>query len=196
MVGISKYEHLNKLNNPVNDAEAIAKALLDSVESEHDIVSIFDCHSFALKAAWKQFVAMCLPGDYVIIFFAGHGCAFKNHQCLLARGLTGPEKTTFNDGNPQRIEESSLQVDKMLATLRQKHVTKHLVLLDCCREFRVADIPRALNEKWGEEDKGSFNVRVGNGTVIGYATSPGDYASDGECSDEYRGKTGHGKTIL
>ena len=75
----------------------------------------------------------------------------------------------------------------MLATLRGKGVTKHLVLLD---------IPRALNEKFGDEDKASFNVKVGHGTIIGYATSPGDFASDGDCSDKHKGSTGHGKIIF
>ena len=88
------------------------------------------------------------------------------------------------------------QVDKMLAQLRKKMVTKHLVLLDCCPEFSVTDIPCSVHEKFRDKDKASFNVKVGHGTVIGYATSPGDFASDGDCSDKHKGSTGHGKIIF
>jgi len=187
VVGVSKYEYLVKLNNAVNDARAMVEYLQRHVENKEDVVYVYDCQSFELHAAFKKFVSLCRPGDFVIIFFAGHGCAFKNHQCLLARGLTTQEKFALNKGKKQLILESSLQVDKMLAKLRMKDVNKHLVLLDCCREFRVADLPRALEETMEEKDKAPFNIHLGEGTVIGYATAPGDRASDGN-----KGKSGHG----
>ena len=193
MVGISAYTFLPKLNNARNDAQAIVKALvkLHNIKPEH-IVSCFDCHSFELFAAFKKFVAGCRPGDFAIIFFSGHGCAFQNHQCLLARGLTRHEKIILNNGRVQRILDSALTVDVMIGELRAQGVNKHLLLLDCCHEFRVQDIPRAIDERWKEKDKNELNIPIGDGNVIGYATSRGDYAADGGSSDKYQGKTGHG----
>ena len=189
-MGISNYEYLNKLTNAANDAKAMVEYLLDHGVKEEDVVSCFDCNSFQLFPAFEKFVALCRPGDFVIIYFAGHGCAFKNEQCLLARGLTLTEKNFLNGFKKQSIKQSSLQVGTMLADLRLKGVKKHLVLLDCCREFRVKDLTRATGETLKESDKASFNIQLGEGTVIGYATSPGDRASDG-----FQGKSGHGKTI-
>ena len=203
VVGISKYEYLSALKNAVNDAKAMVKYLQSHGVKEEDILCCFDCHSFQLFAAFKKFVALCRPGDFVIIFFAGNACTFKNMQCLLARGLTKDEKLTLNNNEGQLILESSLQVDKMLTILRCKGITKHLVLLDCSCEFRVEDMPRGgtgtataggidVTNVLEDSDKTVSNVHFGygQGTVIGYASSPGDRASDG-----FRGTSGHGKTI-
>ena len=196
MVGISDYKYLPKLNNAVNDAKAIKTALLKFGIERKDIVACFDGASFELFPAFEKFVAGCHPGDFVIIFFAGHGCAFKNHQCLLARGMTQPEKLIYNNGNPQLIMESALKVNTMIAELRHKGVNKHLLLLDCCREFLVKNIPRATTETWKEGDKKEFNITIGDGTVIAFATSPGDYASDGDSADQHKGASGHGTNQL
>ena len=173
MVGIAAYTALPKLNNSVNDAKAIAKSLQDHGVEEKDIVFVQDGHIFTLNKAFAQFVASCKPGDLAFLFFAGHGCAFRNHQCLLARALTKHERNLLNDGNQQTILESSLQVEKMLSALRVQGITQHLLLLDCCREFRVTDLTRSTTtDPLKDVEPAPFNVSLGPGTTIGYVTAP------------------------
>jgi len=189
VVGIAKYPVLGHLNNAVNDSRAIKNALTEKHGvDEEDIVYKEDCDSFDLNDAFHEFVEKCKPGDFAFLFYAGHGCAFKDHQCLLATQLSEPVRKLKNGGKYQSILESSLQVQKMLAELRKKKVFKHLLLLDCCRNIQTKDRFRNVE---GDEMKDvpptPFNIKLGPGTTIGYATAPGDCASDGFQSDD-----GHG----
>ena len=188
MVGISAYTEFAKLKNPVNDAEAIVQSLKDHGVPEEDIVDVYDCHIFTLNRKFEDFVKLCKPGDLAFLFYAGHGCAFGNHQCLLARALDHNERTLENNGQFQTILESSLQVDKILATLNDRDVKQHLLLLDCCREMRLDDKFRAGSDPLKEVEPAPFNISLGQGTTIGFATAPGDLASDG-----HRSENGHGE---
>lgn len=196
MVGISKYTALGELNNAVHDSRAIVKSLMEHGVPEEDIISAENCHSFALNEAFHRFVQLCSPGDLAFMFFAGHGCAFQNYQCLLARALDENERKQKNGGNYQLILESSLQVTKMLADLKAKGIKQHVLLLDCCREFRTENLSRSTqNDELKDVKPAPFNVALGQGTTIGYATAPGDFAlepKDKQSSDCFRGETGHG----
>jgi len=177
VVGISEYIELQELPNAVNDARAIVETLKDRGVPEEDIVAIENCHSFSMNDAFDNFVKLCYPGDFAFMFFAGHGCAFKNYQCLLARALRDKERADLNNRQYQFILQSSLQVDNMLATLREKGVTRHLLLLDCCREVKESDLSRkATDDPLAKAKPERFNITLGAGTTIGYATSPGDLA--------------------
>ena len=177
MVGISKYTVLGELNNAVHDSRAIVDSLMEHGVPEEDIISAENCHSFALNEAFHRFVQLCSPGDLAFMFFAGHGCAFQNYQCLLARALDENERQNKNEGKYQLILESSLQVTKMLADLKAKGIKQHVLLLDCCREFRTENLSRSTqDDKLKEVEPTPFNVTLGQGTIIGYATAPGDHA--------------------
>lgn len=196
VVGISKYTALGELNNAVHDSRGIVESLKDHGVPEEDIISAENCHIFALNEAFHRFVELCSPGDLAFIFFAGHGCAFKNYQCLLARALSENERKQLNNSQYQLILESSLQVNVMLAKLKEKGVDQHVLLLDCCREFRTENLSRSTKDDELKDVKPApFNVALGQGTTIGYATAPGDFAlepKDKQSSDCFRGATGHG----
>ena len=200
IVGISNYEYFNSLPNAEGDAEAMK----DMFEKKG--VRVFSppkdpqppddkphYHIFVLKKLWEEYKAYLRPGDIAFIFFAGHGCAWKNKQgewlqCLLARGLTTDEKF-LHDVDSQLIAESSLQVPVMLDELKDLDITKHVILLDCCREFMLKDKARALGgEEITDANKGEFTIDISNGTLIGFATRLGGFAYDGKSS-----KGGHGK---
>ena len=196
MVGITTYPELGDLPNAVNDAKAIVQSLKGHNVKEEDIIDVYNCHSFAMNDAFHEFVARCNKGDLAFLFFSGHGCAFKNQQCLLARALDENARKTLNDSLYQTIEQSSLKVDWILAKLREKGVDQHLLLLDCCREFQMKDRPRNAGkaDPWENVKPAPFNVTLGPGTTIGYATAPGDYALEPtKKSHTCRGETGHGE---
>ena len=151
-------------------------------------------HIFVLRELWGKYLKELRPGDIAFIFFAGHGCSFKGKQCLLARGLTKDEKLLMLPPGvtKQMIEESSLQVPDMLKELKEKGIKKHVILLDCCREFRYQNKARAMGqEKFTKGDKAEFNIDISDGTLIGYATRPGKHAYDGKLSHD-----GHGRMQL
>jgi len=178
VVGICKYSNpFSELRYPRNDALTIIKALMDHGVDEKDIVSVYkekDCHIFRLQEEFDRFVEICQPGDFAFLFYAGHGCAFGNEQCLIARELSLQEKFIYSKGMKQTIENSSLQVETMLAQLREKGIDRHLVLLDCCREIIEKNVLRGGVKQ--DLKPAPFNISLGPGTTIGYATAPDDMA--------------------
>ena len=183
MVGLANYgKSFGVLNNPVNDAKYIVKSLEKHGVKSKDIIELTSGNedSFVLEEEFSNFVKLCSPGDLAFIFFAGHGCAFNNHQCLMALPLSNDRRKEKNEGKKQTILQSSLQIEKMLALLRKEGITQHLLLLDCCREFKTKDVLRGgAEDELADVPHAPMNVSLGPGTTIGYATSPGDYALDG-----------------
>ena len=201
IVGISDYYYLNSLPNAEGDAEAMKDMF------EEKGVQVFSppkdpkkpdnkphYHIFVLQKLWKAYLKALEPGDIAFIFFAGHGCAWKNKegewlQCLLASGLTKDEKL-LNDVESQLIEERSLQVPVMLDDLEKKGIDKHVILTDCCRTFKYKNKARG-GEKITDARKGDFNIEISAGTLIGFAASLGGIAYDGKTR-----KDGHGNHAM
>ena len=194
MVGNASYgKAFGKLKNPVRDAEAIVTSLENHGVAEKDIIKVINADSFFMREGFAKFVKLCKPGDLAILFFAGHGCSFNKHQCLMAIPLSKERRVLKNGGQLQTILESSLQVEKMLASLRLNGVTQHLVLLDCCQKFEKVDLRAGGPEdELNDVPHTPINVAPGPGTTIGYATAPRYNTSDGKMADNLQGPNGCG----
>ena len=131
-------------------------------------------------------MSLLSEGDIAIFFFAGHGCEFRNHQRCIARPFTRIERTDL-ELSPKLIAEYSIQIDILIDDLEKKKTHLNLILLDCCREFRYEDLPRAGDDPIKDGDQQRFNLNVPKGTVIGHASAPGDKAYDGSKSDGTKG---------
>jgi len=199
IVGVSNYLYVNSLPNAEHDGDAMREMF------EKKGVTVFSpdknrrppdnrphYHIFVLRDLWGRYLRALKPGDIAFIFFAGHGCAWKTEtgwkQCLIARGLTTDEKRVRRIRKKQTIVESSLQVPQMLDDLEKRGIKKHVVLLDCCREFAYKDLARAMNQEEITDDrKSDFNIEIGDGTLVGFAVQPGEKALDGDSSTGFHG---------
>ena len=104
VVGVGNYKHKKGLKHPVPDADAIRRVL----ESHGvEVFYVNDCNSKEFWHAFNLFEAAVRPGDAVFLYFAGHGCTFRNSVRLM---------TICNSAKPD-IEKDGIKYDLLLARL-------------------------------------------------------------------------------
>lgn len=127
LIGINNYQYVNRLNNAINDVEAIAEVLKEEVHS-------FVVHPPLLDATYEQLTHLLeveMPkllkeGDRVMFYFAGHGVANDSIEDGVPEGYILPSDAKLQAGG-NWLAMSDL--NKALQALACKHF---FLVLDCC----------------------------------------------------------------
>lgn len=148
------------LRNPGNDVRAVEATLVDlgfEVRAEVDISRQGMLDAFD----WLQ--ASAEEADIAMVFFAGHAVQVGSENFLIGADLA--ELST------DALVESSVTLSEVLGAVESTGADLSLVVLDACRDnpFGTADIGAA----------GLSPVSGDVGTLVAYATDPGNVAADG-----------------
>jgi len=163
VIGNAAYPGHTALANPVNDATDMARRL---EKYGFDVVTLTDASNKEMDKALLVFRNDLKGSDVGLFFFAGHGMQISGVNYLLALDTPMNDETDAKHG--------SLSLDKVIETLDTSKVSTKIIMLDACR-----------NNPWGRAWQrsavglGLAPVHAPKGTIIGYATSPGELASDG-----------------
>lgn len=162
VVGMSEYPE-DDLINPVNDADSIQNAFN---KLGIDTIKIVNTGIADLKDSLDQFKEKLKDYEVAIFFFAGHGTEIdgENYLCTI--------DTDFESLN--RIRYSSLPLSYLINLLEETNAYTKIIILDACREN---PFERKLRSTKGTQLAPVFAPL---GTIIAYATSPGQIASDGK----------------
>lgn len=163
VVGISNYPNGGVLKNPANDAEDIAKALQDLGFS---VISKIDCTVEDLDRAVESFKDNLNSNEVGLFYFAGHGMQIKGENYL------NTIDTNFFD--EISAKHSSFPLNQVIDVMDSCANRTNLIVLDACRNNPFV---RAWNR--GPEQRGLASVYTPRGTLIAFATSPGEVAGDG-----------------
>lgn len=177
VIGNGAYEHTVPLPNPANDAEQMAAKLR---ALGFDVVAGQDQTYSDMRRSVMNFAKKAYGAEIAILFYAGHGLqvAGKNHLV--------PIDATIEDETSLDFE--TITVDFIMRQM-SKDVKVQMVFLDACRDNPLA---RTLARRMGPTRSGSIGnglaeIKIeetgGEGSVIAFATSPGDVALDGEGSN-------------
>ena len=167
VVGNSAYEHASPLDNPKNDAIAMAKALRDlgfEVMTEMDL----DSSSFVEKL--KEFARATDDASAALFFYAGHASQYQGKNYL-----TPIDATELKDelDYKRHIELNKDVMDSMRSRTR-------LVFLDACRDNPLDRQFKSRTTGSSSNSRGLARVESQeNGSYIAYATAPGHLAEDG-----------------
>jgi hypothetical protein len=171
VIGNGAYVNTTKLPNPPNDASAIADTLK---ALGFTVVLAIDVDRRGFVKAIREFRNILPDSDDALFFYAGHGLQVNGENYLV------PVDAVVED-------ELSLDSDLILANavlqLMGRESRVSIALLDACRDNPMS---RSLAGK-GSASR-SLNVARGlalvdspaAGSIIGYATAPGDTAADGD----------------
>jgi len=164
VIGVSDYPGSAALANPVNDADDIATKL-DS--HGFDIIKVTNCKCKDMAVALEEFATKLDDYDTGLFFFAGHGMQIENTNYLIANDSENTSQSA--------AEYTSLSLDRVLKQMNKSKARTKIVMLDACR-----DDPWA--RAWSRDlpSNGLASVFAPKGTIIGFATSPGEAASDGK----------------
>jgi len=163
VLGNSNYETA-RLRNPVNDARLMAETLQGL---GFEVIERLDADQKTMKRAIRQFGdALDSAGrDAVgLFYFAGHGIRVSGTNYLVP---IGAEIKTERDVDIETISASSV-----LRTIEFARNNLNIVILDACRNNPYARTFRSSSN-------GLAEMKAATGTLIAYATAPGQLAIDG-----------------
>lgn len=166
VIGISKYEHIATLENPKKDAELIA-----SVLKELDFALIgdgpqIDLDKLAFERLVQQFGRSIAGADAALFYFAGHGVQVNGNNYLIPSGA-----------NPVReadVDFEMLNVDMVLRQMEGSGSKLNMLILDACRNNPFG------GRGFRSASSGLAQMQAPEGTIISFATQPGNIALDGE----------------
>jgi hypothetical protein len=169
VIGNGGYKETTPLFNTVSDATAMSAALK---RLGFDVLDGIDLDKREMERLIRQFDQK-LPGtDIAVFFYAGHGMQVSGQNYLV------PVDARL--GAEGDIDFESLPVNLVLARMEREAKTT-IVLLDACRDNPlVRNLARNMGTRAVSVGQGLAEIRTGVGTLIGFATQPGNVAIDGK----------------
>jgi hypothetical protein len=163
VVGNGKYKDAPELKNAPNDAKAIAETLK---ASGFAVTMLLDTNKDALIGAIRNYVnAMEKQKAVGLFYFAGHGVQLDWRNYML------PVDAVID--TVEDVGKQSVDVARLMEGLTKAANPMNVIILDACREdpFGKAKKPA---------QKGLSQMDAPTHTILAYATSPGNVASDGD----------------
>lgn len=165
VIGNSRYPN-SPLDNPANDAKAIAGELK---ASGFDVNLLLDTGRDALLNAIEAYGRLLASRKAVgLFYFAGHGAQLAWRNYLL------PVDAVIKsmDDVPAR----AVELNTLLQGLTRAKNPMNVIVLDACRD-------NPFGKGLPTEQKGLSQFDAPPGSLLAYATSPGNVASDGSGSN-------------
>jgi hypothetical protein len=170
VLGNSAYKNVAPLPNPAIDARSIAKVLRNV---GFDVVEGANLTRDKMTERLLEFGKKAEGADVALFFYAGHGIAINGTNYLLPVDADLKSEMDVKLG-------AAINVDVTLEQTMSDAKVK-LVFLDACRDnpfaakIRSAKATRSVNVQTGLAE-----MKSGEGTLIAFATGPGQTALDGE----------------
>jgi formylglycine-generating enzyme required for sulfatase activity len=168
IVGNSKYVSAPALPNPANDARLVAQTLLGLGFILSGGGAQIDLDKDGLERAVRNFGAQAQNADVALFYYAGHGVQ-----------LSGANYLVPIDANVTREADADFQMLNMNTVLKQMDPAEGLarrlnvVILDACRNNPFG------GRGFREVSRGLGMMSAPKGTLISFATQPGNVALDG-----------------
>jgi hypothetical protein len=170
VVGNSAYKNVAGLPNPAVDEKSMAK-LLRNVG--FDVVEGANLTRDKMTEKLLEFGKKAEGADVALFFYAGHGIAINGSNYLLPVDADLKSEMDVKLGAAINVD---VTLEQTMADAKVK-----LVFLDACRDnpfaarIRSAKATRSVNVQ-----SGLAEMKSGEGTLIAFATGPGQTALDGE----------------
>ena len=160
VIGNGAYPGSGRLDNPVNDANAISQKLRSM---GFTVTTVTDANRQKLVQSMAQFRRTAASADISLLYYAGHGVQIFGTNYILPTDVdqTDPAQATIQGVSLNSVVENFLPGK-----------TK-LVFLDACRDNAL----QRTNDR--SVSKGLAPISAAEGTLISYATKDGQTAADG-----------------
>ncbi len=151
------------LANPRQDAESIAQAL-KTVGFQVTLVT--DANQQAMRRAVIDFGRKLRATDSVgLLYYAGHGVQVDGENFLIPIGADIKAQ--------EEVPVEGINLNEVLKTMARQETRINIIILDACRNNPFAASSRSTGG-------GLAQVLAPTGTLIAFATAPGQVALDGE----------------
>src|SRR6202050_4563814 len=169
VVGNGAYKNVAQLPNPPVDAKAMA-AVLRNVGFE--VVEGTNLTRDKMTEKLLDFGKKAQGADIAVFFYAGHGIAIAGTNYLLPIDADIKSEMDVKLGAAINID---LTLDQTMNDAKVK-----LVFLDACRDNPFAAKIKSTATRSVSVQTGLAEMKSGEGTLIAFATGPGQTALDGQ----------------
>src|SRR3984893_17976 len=170
VVGNGAYKNVASLPNPAIDAKSMAKVLRNV---GFDVVEGTNLTRDRMTERLLEFGKKAEGADVALFFYAGHGIALNGTNYLLPVDADIKSEMDVKLGNAVNVD---VTLEQTMADAKVK-----LVFLDACRDNPFASKIKSNSPTRSlSVQQGLAEMKSGEGTLIAFATGPGQTALDGE----------------
>jgi hypothetical protein len=170
VVGNGAYKNVQPLPNPAIDAKSMARVLRNV---GFDVVEGTNLTRDKMTERLLEFGKKAQGADVALFFYAGHGIAINGTNYLLPVDADLKSEMEVKMGSAINIDTT---LDQTMGDAKVK-----LVFLDACRDNPfAARIRSAASTRSVNVQTGLAEMKSGEGTLIAFATGPGQTALDGQ----------------
>lgn len=163
VIGNSHYQSLSQLQNPANDAQDMASTLR---HIGFETTLLQDASRTALLAELASFQRRIRPDTVALVFYAGHGLQVAGQNYLMPIDARAD--------NELAVKTQGIPLDEIFNLMEVAGARLKIVYLDACR-----NAPPQLLATTRSAAVGLAPVKKASGTLIEFATEPGNVAQDG-----------------
>jgi Caspase domain/DUF3108-like len=163
VIGNAGYSKAARLANPANDARGMAGALQAAGFS---VDLLIDAPRAQMAEAIDRFVGRVGRDKAVgLFYFAGHGMQFSWRNYLL------PVDASI--AQMDAVTQSAVDVNGLIEGIARAANPMNVIILDACRD-------NPFGRDFRVPQKGLSQLDAPPGTLLAYATAPGNVAADGD----------------
>ena len=161
VIGNANYQS-SPLRNPLNDARDMAAALKGL---GFQVQSLLDADAPEMEQAILDFGDRLRDGGVGLFYYAGHGVQAQGRNYLIP--------LQANISREIQLRHKAVDAGLVLDAMGAANNGLNIVILDACRDNPYADSFRSSS-------RGLARMDSPKGSLIAYATAPGDVAADGD----------------
>lgn len=162
VIGNSDYQNTSRLSNPVNDAEDVSTALKGF---GFDVLVLKNGTRRQMNEKLSEFSRKIEDAGAALVYYAGHGAQIRGANYLLPIDASTDTEAALMD--------ESISLNRILDELEGGRGRVNIVMLDACRN-------NPITGKFRSATRGlAAPTAQPKGTVVVYATDPGNTADDG-----------------
>lgn len=169
VIGNGSYRNVAPLKNPENDAADLSAKFRGF---GFDVVHGENLGLEAMRGKAKEFIDKLEGAELAVFFYAGHGLQVEGSNYLV------PVDARVADR--ESLDFETMPLDLVFSAMERKSKV-NLVFLDACRDNPFAtNLARTLGTRSASVGRGLAVFGSGVGSLIAFATQPGNVAGDGE----------------
>jgi hypothetical protein len=169
IVGNTAYQHTDPLTNPSNDAKAVAASLRRI--GFQQVIDGIDLDAEKLAGKVRDFSRALKGADLAFFFYAGHGVQVNGLNYMMPIDAKLAEESD--------VYSETVELNDVLKHMERQAKT-NIIILDACRNNPLQrNLARGMGTRSAAASQGLAEIRSGVGTLIVFATQPGNVALDG-----------------
>jgi uncharacterized caspase-like protein len=165
VIGNSAYQSIARLDNPTNDAKLMAETLKGLGFKLVGGGAQIDLDKAGMDNAIASFGSQVVGANVALFYYAGHGVQIRNSNYLVP--------VSANPTREADVYVQMIDIALVLSQMEGSGTKLNLVILDACRNnpFGARGLRGTVS--------GLAQLHAPEGTLISYATQPGNVAIDG-----------------